>query len=98
MKVITIGKRLVPGDQVAFVESFDPAANPEFKVKKDFKARVVLLNRDMILTDQNPQEFTGRSSSGSRSLSQRRASSRRSPIRPDSNGGIKRARSRASFL
>src|ERR1700743_2994627 len=31
MKVITIGKRLVSADQVAFVEPFDPAANPEFK-------------------------------------------------------------------
>jgi hypothetical protein len=57
MKVITIGKRLVLVEQVAFVEPFDPSSNPEFKPEKDFKGRVVLLNRDMVLTEQTPQEF-----------------------------------------
>ncbi|WP_156944936.1 hypothetical protein [Bradyrhizobium sp. Ec3.3] len=57
MKVVTIGKRLVPVEQVAFVEPFDPSANPEFKPEKDFKARLVLLNRDVVLTEQTPQEF-----------------------------------------
>ncbi len=57
MKVITIGKRLVPADQIAFVEPFDPSANPEFKPEKDFKGRLVLLNRDIVLTEQTPQEF-----------------------------------------
>ncbi len=57
MKVITIGKRLVLVEQVAFVEPFDPAANPEFKPEKDFRARVVLLDRQMVLTEQTPQEF-----------------------------------------
>jgi hypothetical protein len=57
MKVITVGKRLVLVEQVAFVEPFDPAANPAFKPEKDFKARVVLLDRQMVLTEQTPQEF-----------------------------------------
>jgi hypothetical protein len=57
MKVITIGKRLVPAGQVAFVEPFDPASNPEFKPEKNFKGRVVLLNREIVLTEQTPQEF-----------------------------------------
>jgi hypothetical protein len=57
MKVITIGKRLVPVEQVAFVEPFDPSANPEFKPEKDFKGRVVLLNREIALTEQTPREF-----------------------------------------
>src|ERR1700760_4358619 len=57
MKVITIGKRLVSVDQVAFVEPFDPAANPAFKPEKEFKGRVVLLDRDMLLTEQTPREF-----------------------------------------
>jgi hypothetical protein len=56
MKVITIGKRLVLGEQVAFVEPFE-ASNPEFKPEKNFKGRVVLLDRDMVLTEQTPQEF-----------------------------------------
>ena len=57
MKVITIGKRLVPAAQIAFVEPFDPSSNPEFKPEKDYKARVVLLNREIVLTEQTPQEF-----------------------------------------
>lgn len=55
MKVITIGKRLVPVEQIAYVEPFDPSSNPDYK--KEFKARVVLLNREMVLTEQTPQEF-----------------------------------------
>src|SRR4051812_12101924 len=57
MKVVTVGKRLVPVEQIAFVEPFDPTANPEFKPEKDFKGRLVLLNRDIVLTEQSAQEF-----------------------------------------
>jgi hypothetical protein len=55
--VITIGKRLLPVEQIAFVEPFDPASNPEFKSDKPFKARVVLLNRDTVLTETATAEF-----------------------------------------
>jgi hypothetical protein len=57
VKVITIGKRVVSADQIAFIEPFDPAANPEFKPEKDFKGRVVLLDRDAVLTEQTPKDF-----------------------------------------
>ena len=57
MQIITIGKRLVPSEQIAFVEQFDQSGNPEFKPEKDFKGRVVLLSRDVVLTEQTPQEF-----------------------------------------
>jgi hypothetical protein len=55
--VITLGKRLVPLEQIALIEPFDPASNPEFKPEKDFKSRVVLLNRDTVLAETTPQEF-----------------------------------------
>jgi hypothetical protein len=57
MNVITIGKRLVPAEQIALVEPFDPASNPEFQSDKAFKGRVVLLNRDTVLTEMTPREF-----------------------------------------
>ena len=57
MPVITIGKRLIPSEQIAFVEAFDPASNPEFKPERDFKGRVALLNRDTVLTEMTPQDF-----------------------------------------
>lgn len=49
MKILTIGKRLVPLAQIAYVEPFDPAGNVEFKPEKDFKSRIVLTNRDTVL-------------------------------------------------
>jgi hypothetical protein len=55
--VITIGKRFVPLEEIVFVEPFDPASNPEFKPEKDFKARVVLLNRDTVLAEFTPADF-----------------------------------------
>lgn len=55
--VITIGRRLIPLEQIAFVEPFDPASNPEFKSDKPFKARVVLLNRDTVLAEVTVEEF-----------------------------------------
>jgi hypothetical protein len=57
MKVLTIGKRLLPADQVVFVEPFEPAANPELKSERSFKGRVILLDRDKVLTEQTPREF-----------------------------------------
>ena len=58
MSIITIGKRLISLEQIAYVEPFDPAANPEFKPEKEFKARLVLLNRDVVLTESTPTEFS----------------------------------------
>ncbi len=55
--IITLGKRLLPVEQIALVESFDPTSNPDFKPEKEFKARVVLLNRDTVVTETTPQEF-----------------------------------------
>jgi hypothetical protein len=55
--IVTIGRRLIPIEHIAFVEPFDPTANPQFKTEKDYKARVVLLNRDNVLTEDTPQAF-----------------------------------------
>jgi hypothetical protein len=51
MNIITIGKRLIPTEQIALIESFDPSANPDFKVEKDYKARMLLINRDTVLIE-----------------------------------------------
>jgi hypothetical protein len=57
MQVITIGKRLVPAEQIALVETFDPAGNPEFKPEREYKARVIVLNRDTVLMETAPEQF-----------------------------------------
>lgn len=40
---------------ITIVEPFDPTANPEFKPEKDYKGH--MLNREIVLTEQTPQEF-----------------------------------------
>jgi hypothetical protein len=57
MTVLTIGRKLVPLAQVAFVELFDPTANPEFKPEKEYKARLILLNREIVLLEQTVEAF-----------------------------------------
>lgn len=57
MNIITVGKRLVPAEQIACVEIFDPAANPDFTPGKDFKGRLLLVNRERVLTEQTPEQF-----------------------------------------
>jgi hypothetical protein len=55
--VITIGRELVPVEQIAYVEPFEPPANGQFKPDKPYKGRVVLLNRETVLTETAPHEF-----------------------------------------
>jgi hypothetical protein len=55
--IITIGRRMVPAEQIALVEPFDPTANPQFKNEKGFKTRVLLVNRESMLTAEAPQDF-----------------------------------------
>lgn len=54
---VTFGRRLVPVEQIALVEPFDPSANPKMQSGRPFKARVVLLNRDSILSEEAPAAF-----------------------------------------
>jgi hypothetical protein len=55
--VITIGRELVPVEQIAYIEPFEPSPNGQFKPDKPYKGRVVLLNRETVLTETAPQEF-----------------------------------------
>lgn len=55
--VIVIGKRFVSVAHVALIEAFDPEANPRFQPTQDYKSRVVLLNRDNLLTLETVEAF-----------------------------------------
>lgn len=55
--VITIGKRLIPIEHIAFVEPYDPTTNPKLQTSRDYKARIVMINRESVLTEQTPQSF-----------------------------------------
>jgi hypothetical protein len=55
MSTITIGRSVVPLEHIALVEHFDLAANPRLKTERPFQSRVVLLNRESVLTEQSWQ-------------------------------------------
>jgi hypothetical protein len=48
--IITVGEEYVPVEQIAYIEPFEPPANGQFKSDKPWKGRVVLLNRESVLT------------------------------------------------
>lgn len=54
---VTLGKRLVPVEQIVLIEPFDPSAHPRMQTHRPFKARVVLRNRDSILTEEPAEVF-----------------------------------------
>jgi hypothetical protein len=55
--VIIIGREHVPVENIAYVEAFETPADGQFKSDKAYKGRVVLLNRETVLTEAAPSEF-----------------------------------------
>jgi hypothetical protein len=56
-KTIEFGKRVVPVEQIALVEPFDPEAQKNMYSARPFKSRIVLLNRDSILSEMDALAF-----------------------------------------
>jgi len=54
---LLIGKRLIPRGQIAIVESFVRGASPNLQTTRELRSRVVMINRDSILTEQTPDAF-----------------------------------------
>lgn len=54
---VTVGKRLIPREHIAFVEPYDPSANPKIQTSRAFLGRVMLVNRDSILIEELPEAF-----------------------------------------
>jgi len=57
MSTITIGRSLIPVEHIALVEVYDPTANPRFQTERQFQTRVVLINRESVLTEERWQAF-----------------------------------------
>src|SRR2546423_12602207 len=58
MSNIVVGKRHIPLAHVALVEPFDPSMHPGIKTEKAFKARIVLIDRQSVLTEETVEAFT----------------------------------------
>jgi hypothetical protein len=54
---IVVGRKHIPLNQVALVEPFDPAAYPGMKSDKAFQARIVLIDRQSVLTEDTVEAF-----------------------------------------
>jgi hypothetical protein len=54
---VTVGKRLIPLEQIALVERFDPIEHPRIQTYRPFKARVVLIDRESVLTEDTVVAF-----------------------------------------
>jgi hypothetical protein len=54
---VTVGRRLIPFEHIAFVEPFDPATQTRLQTGRPFQARIVLINRDSVLTEEAPDAF-----------------------------------------
>src|SRR5262245_20014588 len=57
---VTIGKRLIPLEHIALLEPFDPATQPKMQSDRPFQTRVVLINRESVLTEEALDAFAER--------------------------------------
>lgn len=55
--IITIGKRLVPVEDIALVETFEAREDSSLRSTKEFRARVVLVDRESLLIEQTQEAF-----------------------------------------
>ncbi|WP_159005707.1 hypothetical protein [Bradyrhizobium sp. S69] len=49
---ITVGRRLVPIEHIALLEPFDPINQSRMQSDRPFQTRILLLNRDSILSEE----------------------------------------------
>lgn len=49
---VTLGRRLIPIEHVAYLEPFDSAGSARIQTDKPFQTRVVLLDRESVLTEE----------------------------------------------
>lgn len=54
---IIVGKRLVPREQIALVESYAPSETSPLSTTRVFLSRVIMINRDSVLLEETPELF-----------------------------------------
>jgi hypothetical protein len=55
--LIRIGKRLIPVEHVALIEPYVHTPDSPLRTNREFKSRIVLLNRDSVLSERVPDEL-----------------------------------------
>lgn len=59
-ETVTVGKRLIPLEHIALIEPFDATTQLPLPTERSFQARVVLVDRDSVLTDEPLSAFPER--------------------------------------
>jgi hypothetical protein len=54
---IQVAKRILPVEQIALIEPFVRVEGAELRSTKEFKARIILLNKDSILSLDTPEQL-----------------------------------------
>ncbi|MFT3941559.1 hypothetical protein [Rhodopseudomonas sp.] len=54
---LTIGKRLIPLNQLAFVEPYVPTEPSPIQTSRQFQGRAVMVNRDSVLIEDSVTDF-----------------------------------------
>jgi hypothetical protein len=57
---VTVGKRLIPLEHIALIEPFDAAAQAKLEIDRPFQARIVLIDRESVLTEEALAAFAGK--------------------------------------
>jgi hypothetical protein len=55
--VVHTSKHLIPVERIALFEPFVMPAEPPFQSNKDFKGRILLLDKMSVLTEETPEEL-----------------------------------------
>jgi hypothetical protein len=55
--VVRVAKRLIPVEQIVLVEPFTSTPNMSMRTARDFKARIVLLDKASVLTEETPDQL-----------------------------------------
>jgi hypothetical protein len=56
-EVLRIGKRLILIEEIVLVEPFTPSADGYPRSDRDFKGRIILLDKDTVLCEESPEDF-----------------------------------------
>jgi hypothetical protein len=57
---VTVGKRLIPIEHIALIEPFDATAQSKLQTDRPFQARIVLIDRESVLTEEALEAFAGK--------------------------------------
>jgi hypothetical protein len=60
--VVQVAKRLIPVEQIALIEPFLSTPNMTIRTMRDFKSRIILLDKSSVLAEDTPEQLAAANS------------------------------------